>query len=116
MFKKISDLFQKKPSAEQIYLQTHQIRHDPELGYIIDDIVLNELNERLSYFSNRKVTRFDDLENLFYRGMLIKEKIDLELNTGRFTTRLGNNQQNLEQLKKFVILLNDYYREFKRER
>ena len=116
MLGKISGLFKKKPSAEQIYLEEHKIKIDPVLGFIIDGVVLKELTDKLVFFSNRKVSAFEDLENLFYRGILIKEKIDLELNTGSFTARVGNNEENLKQFRHYIVLLNDYYRLFVREK
>jgi hypothetical protein len=116
MFDKITSLFQKKPSAEQQYLEQHKLKYDQENGYIIDDVVLNDLSEKIVYFSNRKVENFNDLEGLFQRGMLIKEKIDLEIHTQQYTQRLGNNNENLTQLKQYVIILNDYYRLFKRDK
>lgn len=115
MLGKFSELFKRKPSAEQLYMQEHQIEFDEEKGYIVAGVVLNDLSERLEYFSNRKVTDFNDLKTLFYRGMMIKEKIDLELASGRFIERLGNNSENLLQLKQLVNLMNDYYRQFKRD-
>ena len=48
--------------------------------------------------------------------MLINEKIDLEIANKRFVVRLGNTQENLLQLKAYIALLNDYYRQFKREK
>ncbi|CAB1212561.1 hypothetical protein [Acinetobacter bouvetii] len=105
-----------KPSPEQLFLQENNIQFDPEQGYIVDDIVVNEWSERLSYFSNRKLTTFDDLKALYFTAMIINEKIDLEIANQRFVTRLGNTEENLLQLKQVVKKLNDYYRNFKREK
>ena len=115
MLGKFSELFKRKPSAEQLYMQTHQIEYDAEKGYIVAGVVLNDLSDRLEYFSNRKVADFNDLKTLFYRGMMINEKIDLELASGRYVARLGNTEDNLKQLKQLVMLMNDYYRQFKRD-
>ena len=101
---------------EQKYLIDHQIIFDAELGYIVDGMVINELSERLHYFSNRRMDKFDDLKALYFNAIMINEKIDLEIATGRYVARLGNNQENLMKLKKIIKKLNDYYREFLRER
>ncbi|WP_130804735.1 hypothetical protein [Acinetobacter ihumii] len=115
MFNKLSNLFKSgQSSAEQQYMQQHQIQFVQDTGYIVDGIVMNDLSERLEYFSNRKLSSFNDLEQLYLRSMLINEKIDLEIATGRYVARLGNNQQNLQQFKHLIEKLNQYYREFKR--
>ena len=75
-----------------------------------------ELAERLEYFSNRKLKNFDDLNALFYKAILINEKIDLEIASGRYVARLGNTEENLMQLKEMIRKLNAYYKEFKREK
>ena len=76
---------------------------------------MNDLSERLEYFSNRKLSSFNDLEQLYLRSMLINEKIDLEIATGHYVARLGNKQENLEQFRGLIEKLNQYYRTFKRD-
>lgn len=116
MLNKLSNLFKSgKPSAEQQYMQQHQIQFDSQQGYIVDGIVINDLSERLEYFSNRKLSSFNDLEQLYLRSMLINEKIDLEIATGHYVARLGNKQENLEQFRGLIEKLNQYYRTFKRD-
>ena len=105
-----------KPSAEQLFLEENDIRFHPEQGYIVDGVVVNELSERLSYFSNRKLTQFDDLKALYSAAMIINEKIDLEIVSQRFVARLGNTEENLLQLKQIIQKLNQYYRNFLREK
>lgn len=105
-----------KPSPEQLFLQENNIQFDPEQGYIVDGIVVNQLSERLSYFSNRKLNNFDDLKVLYFTAILINEKIDLEIANQRFVARLGNTEENLLQLKQIIKKLNDYYRNFLREK
>lgn len=117
MFRKISEFFQgNKNTAEQAFLTEQNIQIDAEQGFIVDGIVVNELSERLVYFSNRKLQNFDDLKSLFYTAILINEKIDLEIASGRYVVRLGNNEENLKQLKQVIYKLNAYYKEFKREK
>ena len=116
MFNTLADFFKKKPSAEQIFLQENNIQFDPEQGYIVDGIEVNQWSERLMYFSNRKLSTFNDLKALYFSAMIINEKIDLEIANKRFVVRLGNTQENLLQLKAYIALLNDYYRQFKREK
>lgn len=117
MLNKLSNLFKSgKPLAEQQYMQQHQIQFDAVQGYIVDGIVMNDLSERLEYFSNRKLSSFNDLEQLYLRSMLINEKIDLEMATGRYVQRLGNNHENLQQFKSLIEKLNQYYREFIRDK
>ena len=48
--------------------------------------------------------------------MIINEKIDLEIANQRFVARLGNTEENLLQLKQIIQKLNDYYRQFLREK
>ena len=105
-----------KPSPEQLFLEENNIQFTKEQGYIVDGIVLNEWSERLSYFSNRKLTQFDDLKELYFTSMIINEKIDLEIANQRFVARLGNTEENLLQLKQIIQKLNDYYRNFLREK
>lgn len=105
-----------KPSAEQLFLEENNIQFTKEQGYIVDGIVLNEWSERLSYFSNRKLTQFDDLKELYFTSMIINEKIDLEIASQRFVARLGNTEENLLQLKQIIQKLNEYYRNFLREK
>lgn len=117
MFAKIAELFKaNKNTAEQAFLQENHIQIDAEKGFIVDGIMVNDLSERLEYFSNRKLNHFDDLEALFYKAILINEKIDLEIASGRYVQRLGNNEKNLKQLKEIIRKLNAYYKEFKREK
>lgn len=52
----------------------------------------------------------------FYSAMLINEKIDLEIANERFVVRLGNNLENLTELKRMIKLLNDYYYQFIRDK
>ncbi|QQT93858.1 hypothetical protein [Acinetobacter johnsonii] len=118
MLSKLSQLFKlKKDAPEQLFLQQHQIEYDDEKGFIIEGIVLNAIHaERLVYFSNRRISQFDDLSALFYSAMLINEKIDLEIANERFVVRLGNNLENLTELKRMIKLLNDYYYQFIRDK
>ena len=118
MFDKITALFKSNKSGpEQVFLQENNIQIDAEQGFIVDGIVLNrELSERLEYFSNRKLNNFDDLKALFYKTILINEKIDLEIATNNYVQRLGNTEENLKQFKEIIRKLNAYYKEFKRER
>lgn len=116
MLNKLAQIFSKKPSAEQLYLEQNRIEFHEEQGFIIDGFVLNDLSEKLEYFSNRKLKKFDDLKELYFKAMLINEKIDLEIANQRFVTRLGNTEENLLQLKAYIALLNEYYRQFKREK
>ena len=48
--------------------------------------------------------------------MLINEKIDLEIANERFVARVGNNLENLTELKRMIKLLNDYYYQFIRDK
>ena len=117
MLNKLVELFKgNKESTEHVFLRENNIQIDAEKGYIVDGIVVNELSERLEYFSNRKLTNFDDLEALFYKAILINEKIDLEIASERYVARLGNTEENLKQFKTIIQKLNDYYKEFKREK
>lgn len=123
MLNKIAGLFtssklfkSSKPSPEQVFLEENNIQFNQEQGYIVDGLVVNELSERLSYFSNRKLTQFDDLKALYFTAMIINEKIDLEIANQRFVARLGNTEENLLQLKQIIQKLNDYYRNFLREK
>lgn len=116
MLNKLAQIFTKKPSAEQVFMEQNRIEFNDEQGFMINGFVLNDLSERLEYFSNRKLKKFDDLKDLYFKAMLINEKIDLEIANKRFVVRLGNTQENLLQLKAYIALLNDYYRQFKREK
>ena len=117
MLNKLAGLFKSsKESAEQVFLQQQNIQFDQVQGYIVDGIVVNELSERLAYFSNRKLSHFDDLKKLYFTAMIINEKIDLEIANQRFVVRLGNTEENLLQLKQIIQKLNDYYRQFLREK
>ena len=84
MFNTLADFFKKKPSAEQIFLQENNIQFDSEQGYIVDGIEINQWSERLMYFSNRKLSTFNDLKALYFSAMIINEKIDLEIANQRF--------------------------------
>ncbi|ENX38971.1 hypothetical protein [Acinetobacter courvalinii] len=117
MLSQLSNLFKSsKQTPEQLFLKEHALSFDAEQGPILNGVVLNDLGFRLAYFSNRKLERFDDLEKLFRIAPQINEKIDLELHSQRFVERLGNNQENLKQLKQAIKVLNDYYVKFKRAR
>ncbi|WP_312323332.1 hypothetical protein [Acinetobacter schindleri] len=118
MFDKISALFKSnKPSPEQLYLEENNIQYTEQTGYIVDGINLNQgLGERLEYLSNRRMKTFDDLKELYSTAMIINEKIDLEIANQRFNSRLGNTEENLLQFKVIVKKLNDYYRNFLREK
>ena len=116
MLNKLAQIFTKKPSAEQVFMEQNRIEFNDEQGFMIKGFVLNDLSERLEYFSNRKLKKFDDLKDLYFKAMLINEKIDLEIANNRFVVRLGNTEENLLQLKAYIALLNDYYRQFKREK
>ncbi|APX62651.1 hypothetical protein [Acinetobacter schindleri] len=118
MFDKISALFKSnKPFPAQLYLEENNIQYTEETGYIVDGINLNqELGERLEYLSNRRMKTFDDLKELYSTAMIINEKIDLEIANQRFNSRLGNTEENLLQFKVIVKKLNDYYRNFLREK
>lgn len=118
MLSKLTQLFKlKQDRPEQLYLQQHQIEYDEHQGFIIEGIVINDMHaERLAYFSNRRISQFNDLQALFYSAMLINEKIDLEIANRRFVVRLGNNIENLTELKRIIKLLNDYYYQFVRDK
>ena len=117
MLNKLAGLFKSsKESAEQLFLQQQNIQFDQVQGYIVDGIVVNELSERLAYFSNRKLSHFDDLKKLYFTAMIINEKIDLEIANQRFVVSLGNTEENLLQLKQIIQKLNDYYRQYLREK
>ena len=118
MLNKLKNVFKSsKVKEEEAYLLEHGIQYDSEQGYIVEGVILNqELSERLEYYSNRRLKKFDDLEALYYAAMLINEKIDLEIAQQRFVARLGNTEENLVQFKQMVHKLNDYYRNFMREK
>lgn len=115
MFSKLANLFKSnKESEEQIFLRENHIQIDENLGFIVDGQVVNEWSERLEYFSNRKLKNFDDLKELYFKAILINEKIDLEIANQRFVARLGNTEENLLALKAVIAKLNQYYRLFLR--
>ncbi|GAA5629744.1 hypothetical protein Acal02_00339 [Acinetobacter calcoaceticus] len=117
MLSQLTNLFKSsKETPEQLFLKEHALSFDAEHGAILGGVVLNELGFRLEYFSNRKLDRFDDLEKLFRITPQINEKIDLEIHSQRFVERLGNNEENLKELKQAIKVLNDYYVKFKRAR
>ena len=117
MLNKLAGLFKSsKESAEQLFLQQQNIQFDQVQGYIVDGFGVNELSERLAFFSNRKLSPFDDLKKLYFTAMIINEKIDLEIANQRFVVSLGNTEENLLQLKQIIQKLNDYYRQFLREK
>ncbi|MEB6478492.1 hypothetical protein [Acinetobacter vivianii] len=117
MLSQLTNLFKSsKETPEQLFLKEHALTFDAEQGTILGGVVLNELGFRLEYFSNRKLDRFDDLEKLFRIAPQINEKIDLEIHSQRFVERLGNNEENLKELKQAIKVLNDYFVKFKRAR
>ena len=117
MLSQLTNLFKStKETPEQLFLKEHALSFDVEKGAILNGMVLNELDFRLEYFSNRKLDRFDDLEKLFRIAPQINEKIDLELHSQRFVERLGNTEENLKELKQIIKVLNDYYVKFQRPR
>lgn len=117
MLNKIVDFFKSdKETPEQIYLKEHAIEYNLEQGFIIQGIIINEWSERLEYLSNRRVKKFDDLKALYAAGIIINEKIDLEISNQRFVARLGNTEENLLELKQVVKVLNDYYKTFIRDK
>lgn len=118
MLNKLKNVFKSsKAKEEETYLQEHAIQFDPEQGYIVDGVILNqELSARLEYYSNRRLTKFDDLQALYYAAMLINEKVDLEIAQQKFVARLENTEEKLIQFKRIVQKLNDYYRNFIREK
>ena len=117
MLSKLSQMFKSnKETEEQIYLRENKIIFDAELGAIIDGKVVNELAERLEYFSNRKLQNFNDLRKLFEITPQINEKIDLEIATGRYVVRLDNTQENLLELKQVIHTLNQYFVKFLRNK
>ncbi|MGY5394246.1 hypothetical protein [Acinetobacter sp. NigerLNRRAM0016] len=118
MLNKLKNVFKSsKAKEEEAYLLEHAIQFDPEQGYIVDGVILNqELSERLEFYSNRRLKKFDDLQALYYAAMLINEKIDLEIAQQKFVASLGNTEENLVQFKRIVQKLNDYYRNFIREK
>lgn len=118
MLNKLTGLFKNKAQAEEeAYLEAHQIQWDAEQGYIVEGIVLNKiLVERLNYLSNRRMQQFDDLAQLYSTAMIINEKIDLEIAQQRFNEMVGNTEENLLEFKVIVKKLNDYYRQFLRDK
>ena len=117
MLGKLSQLFKSKENPAAVFLREQQIVCDAEQGYIVDGIVLNQaLAQRLEYLSNRRMKNFDDLKALYFTAMLINEKIDLEIATGRYAAHVGNTEQNLLHFKSIVQRLNQYYRDFLREK
>lgn len=117
MFDKVRQLFKTKEDPRLVFMREHHIEWDDSLGYSVGGVVLNEtLSERLEYFSNRRLRKFDDLKALYFAAMLINEKIDLEMATGRYVARLGNTPENLTEFKAIIALLGDYYRQFLREK
>ena len=117
MLSQLSSLFKSsKETPEQLFLKEHALTFDKECGAILKGVKLNELCFRLEYFSNRKLDHFDDLAKLFEISPQINEKIDLEIHSQRFVERLGNTEQNLQELKQAIKVLNDYYVKFKRAR
>ncbi|ANF81692.1 hypothetical protein A3K93_05510 [Acinetobacter sp. NCu2D-2] len=117
MFNKLTSLFKSSNTKlAEAYLAEHQIEFSEEYGFIVGGVRLNEsLGERLEFLSNRRLKKFDDLAALYSAAMIINEKIDLEIASGRYFARLGNNKENLLEFKQIVKLLNDYYRQFIRD-
>lgn len=117
MLNKIKSLFGSNQQNEELsYMQTHGIEFDSVKGYIVDGVVMNDLSEKLEYFSSRKLSNFNNLSELYLKSILINEKIDLEIATKRYVTRLGNNEENLVQFKARIEKLNQYYRKYKRDK
>lgn len=118
MLDQLTNLFKSRQQrAEEAYVDEHKIQFNDQDGYKINGVILNQVwAERLEYFSNRKLKNFDDLNALFYKAILVNEKIDLEIASGRYVARLGNTEENLRELKQIIQILNHYYKEFKREK
>jgi hypothetical protein len=117
MFKVIARIFNKKiDKIEQQFLTENNIKCDEKLGFIVDEIVINQLSERLQYLSNRRMSSFDDLAALYLYSMIINEKIDLEIASQKFEQRVGNTEENLLQFKNIIKKLNLYYRQFLRDK
>ena len=117
MLKKLTALFDRKGTEKRAFLAQHHMQWDETQGFIVDGIVLNEsLAERLEYLSNRRLNKFDDLKALYLAGMLINEKIDLEIAHQRFNVRLGNTEENLRHFQTILQRLGEYYRQFEREK
>ncbi|WHP06513.1 MULTISPECIES: hypothetical protein [Acinetobacter] len=115
MLSQFTSLFKSnKESPEQLFLKEHDLEFNPEKGPILNGRVLNELDSRLVYFSNRKLDNFNNLAKLFEISPQINEKIDLEIHSQRFVERLGNTEENLRELKQVIKILNDYYVKFQR--
>jgi hypothetical protein len=117
MFDKFISIFKNDKNSPEIkYLTENKIEFDEQKGFIIEGKVINELFERLEYFSNRRMRKFDDLKTLYFSAMLINEKIDLEIANQNFVKRLGNTEVNLQEFKRIVKLLTDYYYNFIRDK
>jgi len=117
MLQKLKKLFpESQKQLEQKFLDENGIQYDQQLGYIIDGVIMNELSARLEYFTNRRMTSFNDLKALYLNAIIINEKIDLEIANNRFIERLGNTKENLLQFKEQVKRLNEYYRQFLRDK
>ncbi|WP_374665693.1 hypothetical protein [Acinetobacter sp.] len=118
MFNKITSMFKSsKPTEEQLYREAHQLEFTEDQGIVIEGVLLNkEHASRLEYLSNRRVDSFDDLKALYNASMIMNEKIDLEIANQRFAAHVGNTEENLLQLKRFLKILTEYYRQFMRER
>lgn len=116
MLKKLSQLFQSKPKEdpEQQFCEAHGLAFDPELGVSLNGLALSDMNESLHYLSNRRVEDINNLKAVYDAGMIIHEKIDLELASQRFVTRLGHTEERLKEIKHAVHILEQYYRQFKR--
>ncbi|MCY6411392.1 hypothetical protein QTA56_04450 [Acinetobacter sp. VNH17] len=115
MLSQFTSLFKSnKESPEQLFLKEHDLEFNSEKGPILNGRVLNELDSRLVYFSNRKLDNFNNLAKLFEITPQINEKIDLEIHSQRFVERLGNTEENLKELKKIIKVLNDYYVKFQK--
>lgn len=117
MFNNLKKLFsQSNKTMEKQFLQDNGIQYDEMHGYIIDGFVINELSERLEYLSNRRMKTFNNLKDLYLNTMLINEKIDLEIATKKYSKRVGNTEENLLEFRKIIIILNEYYRNFLRDK
>lgn len=117
MLSQFASLFKSdKESPEQLFLKEHDLEFNTGKGPILNGQVLNELDSRLVYFSNRKLDNFNNLAKLFEITPQINEKIDLEIHSQRFVERLGNTEENLKEFKEMIKVLNDYYVKFQRSR
>ena len=91
MLNKLAQIFTKKPSAEQVFMEQNRIEFNDEQGFMINGFVLNDLSERLEYFSNRKLKKFDDLKEQLFSEIRENTRNDepdamyIESNIGTFS-------------------------------